>query len=263
MSVKTKALERAEARHEASEYHRKQLARWREEQRIQREGYPCPEYPWLAYVPQDLTDPTAERWMKCLLCDKWANNGAEDHGRTGGTELHKKRIWRIEDEEYKDKYEQIHYRWHPPHGNPLQQTGGGSSSSGSGGSTAASAAPSGGALGVPAAAATAPSGAWGASASATAVTAGGAWGSHAGGGYAGPASAIPENLSDSGEGLPAGWSRAWNDEWQQYYYWDVNDATGKNVAWDTEKARRITGGEDPEKVNQEDKAEEDEEGGEV
>ena len=53
-------------------------------------------------MPEDLTDLTAERWMKCLLCNKWANNGAEDHGRTGGTELHKKRIWRIDDKEYKD-----------------------------------------------------------------------------------------------------------------------------------------------------------------
>lgn len=47
------------------------------------EGYPAPRQPWLAFVPEASWG--SGKWLKCLLCDRWASDFDQRSGQTDTT----------------------------------------------------------------------------------------------------------------------------------------------------------------------------------
>lgn len=63
-----------------SEDHKNRLARWLETEEWKRLGYPAPDLLHLAYVPFDESSGPSERFLKCLLCDKWVQDAWSHSG---------------------------------------------------------------------------------------------------------------------------------------------------------------------------------------
>lgn len=66
--------------HLHSEDHKNRLTRWQEAEEWKRLGYPAPDLFHLAYVPFDESSDPSERFLKCLLCDKWVQDAWSHSG---------------------------------------------------------------------------------------------------------------------------------------------------------------------------------------
>ncbi|CAJ1365735.1 unnamed protein product [Effrenium voratum] len=66
--------------HIQTDDHKRRLQSWFEQETLRKSGYEAPELPYLAWVPCDPSDPSSERWKKCLLCQKWVQ---DDFSHTG------------------------------------------------------------------------------------------------------------------------------------------------------------------------------------
>lgn len=93
--------------------HKNRLERWREQRQLETSGYPAPREPYLAWVGSK-DDPQAERWLKCLLCNKFVNDETS-HSDTGGSKEHQKNLrnYGPGDAWYKENVTKIRNIWHP------------------------------------------------------------------------------------------------------------------------------------------------------
>lgn len=105
--------------HLASKEHQRRLNNWQEADKLHQAGYPTPELPYLAWMPED-SDPNGARHLRCLLCNKWAGDGVSHVGMPqapGGSSQHQKnmRNWcQPGNPWYEENVVQVRRRWHPP-----------------------------------------------------------------------------------------------------------------------------------------------------
>jgi hypothetical protein len=179
--------------HASTDVHKNRVENWRQYQQLQTTGSQAPPEEHLAWVPSVESDPTSERWMKCLLCEKWCQDDTSHSGRVGvlnppGSKEHLKNLRNYE--WYKDKVQLERIKWHPE-------------------TAASTAAPT--RSTAKAAAAKATPAPWAASTTAKAAP---------------PPKAAPKPLAE--QPLPQGWEEHKDDECNSYFYYP---ATGK-TQWD-------------------------------
>lgn len=81
-------------------------------------GYVAPALPYLAWVPADDTKPAGERWLKCLLCQKWVQDESSHIGtqqNPAGSKEHVKNLrnYGPGDEWYEQTVVRERLRFHP------------------------------------------------------------------------------------------------------------------------------------------------------
>jgi len=98
--------------------HKNRVQAWLEFQETKKSGYKAPLEEHLAWVPCNLDDPdpNAERWKKCLLCQKFCQDDYSHAGTVkdldpSGSKEHLKNLRNYE--WYKDVVERERLRWHP------------------------------------------------------------------------------------------------------------------------------------------------------
>eukprot|EP00406_Dinophysis_acuminata_P063401 CAMPEP_0179281722 /NCGR_PEP_ID=MMETSP0797-20121207/37302_1 /TAXON_ID=47934 /ORGANISM="Dinophysis acuminata, Strain DAEP01" /LENGTH=346 /DNA_ID=CAMNT_0020990443 /DNA_START=63 /DNA_END=1100 /DNA_ORIENTATION=+ len=98
--------------HVCSDAHRNRLECWLHAQETVKKGYPPPDLPYLAWVPADESDPNSAKWMRCLLCKKWAQDDWSHSDSQSSSKEHAKNLrnysW------YKDEVDKERAKWHPP-----------------------------------------------------------------------------------------------------------------------------------------------------
>jgi len=99
--------------HLASNEHCKRLDWWLQVRKLRKSGYAPPELPYLAWAFGD-SDPSGDRCLKCLLCNKWVHDQTSHTGMPSspaGSKYHFKRLgnyaW------YKDDVEKLRNKYHP------------------------------------------------------------------------------------------------------------------------------------------------------
>jgi len=102
--------------HLQKEEHINRVETWREWKRVKESGYQAPKQFHLAYVPCDEANPNSERWIKCLLCnkfqqDEWSHIGQVGELDPSGSKEHLKNLRNYE--WYKDQVEQGRMKYHP------------------------------------------------------------------------------------------------------------------------------------------------------
>jgi len=107
--------------HGSTADHNNRVLTWLETKRLEEQGYPAPKEPHLAYVLSDEKDPKSERWIKCLLCNKWCQDETshvgthEDRDPLGSKEhLKNLRNCRPGDPWYRENVTKWRQHWHPP-----------------------------------------------------------------------------------------------------------------------------------------------------
>lgn len=60
-----------DGKHEEQAGHKERVTRWMQYRITQISGFPAPQEPWLAWVPDESR--SGDRQLKCLLCQKWAD----------------------------------------------------------------------------------------------------------------------------------------------------------------------------------------------
>jgi len=107
--------------HLQSDEHHKRLDWWLETQKLQKSGYKPPELPYLAWAFDD-SDPGGDRWLKCLLCNKWVQDETSHSGTQSapaGSKDHCKRLGNYAS--YKPDVDMLRNKYHPRQAQPKPQ----------------------------------------------------------------------------------------------------------------------------------------------
>jgi len=104
--------------HVASADHMARLQAWQDRQNVLQSGYPAPALPYLAYVPADPAYPAGERWMRCLLCNKWVQDEylhSGTHMAPDGSKEHRKNLLNYppSDPWYQENVTREKLKYHP------------------------------------------------------------------------------------------------------------------------------------------------------
>jgi len=107
-----------DASHLASADHVARLQALQDRQNVLQSGYPAPALPYLAYVPADPAAPAGERWMRCLLCQKWVQDEYSHSGThmvPDGSKEHRKNLLNYppNDPWYQEKVTREKLKYHP------------------------------------------------------------------------------------------------------------------------------------------------------
>jgi len=81
--------------HLCSGDHLRRLEAWLQHEKLKVTGYAAPALEYLAYVPSDSGDPNSERWLRCLLCQKFVNDDTSHSGtqqNPAGSKEHQKNL---------------------------------------------------------------------------------------------------------------------------------------------------------------------------
>ena len=63
-----------DARHVATAAHKGRLEQWQCDREMKTTSRPAPVLPYLAWAPFEESGAASERWLKCLLCNKWCQD---------------------------------------------------------------------------------------------------------------------------------------------------------------------------------------------
>ena len=81
--------------HLCSGDHLRRLDAWLQHEKLKVTGYAAPALEYLAYVPSVAGDPNSERWLRCLLCQKFVNDDTSHSGTQqcpAGSKEHQKNL---------------------------------------------------------------------------------------------------------------------------------------------------------------------------
>ena len=124
-----------DAAHLETPDHERRLQEWQRWQDHLQSDYPEPAAPHLAYVPHD-EDVLGQRWMKCLLCNKWVH---DEHSHEGTIEddvsnlrcskLHRRNLKKYppSDTWYQENVVRVKAKYHPKASAQPEQTASASS----------------------------------------------------------------------------------------------------------------------------------------
>ena len=107
-----------DAAHLETPNHERRLQEWQRWQDHLQSDYPEPAAPHLAYVPHD-EDVLGQRWMKCLLCNKWVH----DEQLHEDSKLHRKNLrnYPPSDTWYQENVVRVKAKYHPKASVPTAQ----------------------------------------------------------------------------------------------------------------------------------------------
>jgi len=102
--------------HVATQDHQNRVQRWREQNELEKSGYPPPKLPYLAWVPMDGGE--GERGLRCLLCQKWCQDETSHSGtreQPAGSKDHQKNLrnYGPGDAWYDKEVAQVRLQYHP------------------------------------------------------------------------------------------------------------------------------------------------------